>query len=454
MDIKLNNIDELNAALTVTLVQDDYQPGVTKALKDYQRKAQMPGFRPGKVPREIIKQRYEIPVKADEINRSLSKGLFDYLKENKIDYMGEPLPSQTVKPEGNFEKDTQFTFTFDIALAPKFEITIDNALTVNKYQIPVTDEVVEAAVKNYKDAAGKTVPTEVSGETSILKGEVFQVDANGERLPEGLSNKTSMPIANVKDEAQRAKFIGKKVDDKICFDLKQVFPNESEAKVVLNNDMLDFKTVNANFAFQITEILNFEQGELNQETFDKFFGKDKVHSEDEMKEFIKKQYEQKYDAESDYRLYFDARKELLNKADFNVPMAFMKRWLLTLEAYKDFDEEKLTKDFPSMEEDIKWNLIESKLVKDNAIEVTGDDELAMEVDILKGEFARYGLPLGSIPDETLDNYAKERLAKNEERNRVRTGVINRKLTELFKSKATLTPKEISYDDFIKLMEEA
>ena len=132
----------------------------------------------------------------------------------------------------------------------------------------------------------------------------------------------------------------------------------------------------------------------------------------------------------------------------------MKRWLLTLEAYKDFDEEKLTKDFPSMEEDIKWNLIESKLVKDNAIEVTGDDELAMEVDILKGEFARYGLPLGSIPDETLDNYAKERLAKNEERNRVRTGVINRKLTELFKSKATLTPKEISYDDFIKLMEEA
>ena len=316
----------------------------------------------------------------------------------------------------------------------------------------MADKDVDKTFENYKNAAGKNEPAEVSEEKSILKGEVFQVDDNGEKLAEGLSNTTSMLVSNVKDEKERAKFIGKKVGDKICFDLKQVFPNEAEAKAILNNNMLDFNTVNANFAFSITEILTFVPGELNQDVFDRFFGKDKVHNEEEMRAEIISQYKANYENESDYRLFIDAKAELLKKADFAVPMEFMKRWLLSLEQYKDFDKEKLETSFPSMEEDIKWNLIENHLVKDNKIEITEDDELAEEKEVMKAEFARYGLPVGSIPDDTLDGYAKERLAKDEERRRIRPIVINNKLTKIIKEKATLNNKEISYEDFVKLFE--
>ena len=452
MDIKFNKVDDLNATIKVSLVKDDYQPNVDKALKDYRKKAVLPGFRPGNVPMNLIKMKYEVPVKAEEINKTLSRGLFDYLKDNNIDYMGEPLPSLTEKPEGDFEKDSDFSFTFDIALAPQFQIAIDNALNVPKYTITVADKDVDKTFENYKNAAGKNEPAEVSEEKSILKGEVYQVDDNGEKLAEGLSNTTSMLVSNVKDEKERAKFIGKKVGDKICFDLKQVFPNEAEAKAILNNNMLDFNTVNANFAFSITEILTFVPGELNQDVFDRFFGKDKVHNEEEMRAEIISQYKANYENESDYRLFVDAKAELLKKADFAVPMEFMKRWLLSLEQYKDFDKEKLETSFPSMEEDIKWNLIENHLVKDNKIEITEDDELAEEKEVMKAEFARYGLPVGSIPDDTLDGYAKERLAKDEERRRIRPIVINNKLTKIIKEKATLNNKEISYEDFVKLFE--
>ncbi|MBQ5404198.1 MAG: trigger factor [Bacteroidales bacterium] len=453
MEVTQNNIDALNATIKVTLTKDDYQSKVDNSLKDIQRKANFKGFRPGKAPMGLVKKEFNTRVMAEEINKVLSKGLFDYLHDNKIDYMGDPLPSEREKTEVDFSKDTDYTFYFDIALAPEFDVQIDNNLKLTQYVIDVEPSVVDKAVEQYKNAAGKQEPAEVSTEKSFLKGEVFQVDEKGEKLEGGLSNTTSMLVDRVKDEKQRAGFIGKKVGDQISFDLTQVFPNESEAKALLGNNMIDFKTMNVNFAFKIEEISNFVQGELTQEVYDRFFGEDKVHNEDELRATIVEQYKEGYAMESDIKLMIDTRKTLVENGKFDVPMDFMVRWMLNLEQYKDFDREKLEKQFPNMKDDIKWNLIEGKIVKNNNIEISDDEMLEAAKDLTAQEFARYGIRPSQIPADMLDNYAKERLAKAQDKNMIRSQVVSKKITELVKEKATLTQQNISYADFSKLFED-
>jgi trigger factor len=260
-----------------------------------------------------------------------------------------------------------------------------------------------------------------------------------------------MLVSRIENADQKAKFVGRKAGDEIQFDLREVF-KEAEAKAMLGNKMLDFNTVNPNFAFKIDEITNFEKGELNQEIYDKFFGKDKVHNEDELRAEIKSQMDASYARESDYKLFLDAKEALIKASTFSVPLDFMKRWMLNLEQYREWDENKLVENFPNLESDIKWNLIENKIVRDNNIEVTPDDELAQAKLLVSAEFARYGIPASQIPADVLDNLAKERLAKNQDRSMVRNQVTSEKLTALVKEKASLTQQEISFEDFCKLFE--
>ncbi len=451
MEITQNNIDALNATIKVTLSKPDYEAPVKDSLKRIRKTANIRGFRPGQAPMELIKRQYLHPVMAEEVNKVLSKALFDYLKDNNVDYLGEPLPSNREKTEVDFEKDDDFTFYFDLALAPKFEVTIDNSMALTQYVIKPSDEEINKAMESYRNAAGKHEPAEQSGEESLLKGEVYQVKEDGTRNEEGLSNKTSMLVSRIENADQKAKFVGKKIGDEIQFDLKEVF-KETEAKAMLGNNMLDFNTVNPNFAFKIDEISNFVKGELTQEIYDKFFGKDKIHNEDELRAEINRQFEESYAHESDYKIFIDAKDALTKAATFDVPVDFMKRWMLNLEQYREWDEAKLVENFPNLENDIKWNLIENKIVKDNKIEISADEELEQTKKLVVAEFARYGVPASQIPADALDNIAKERLAKNQERNMIRNQITSEKITALVKEKATLTQQEISYEDFGKLFE--
>lgn len=453
MEITRNNIDALNATIKITVTKDDYQSKVDASLKEIQKKAVFKGFRPGKAPLGLVKREFNTRTKLEEVNKIVSKALSDYLKDNKIDYMGEPMPSES-HPEVQYDyaKDETFDFYIDIALAPEFDTDIDSSLSLKQYVINVDDATVEKAVEQYRNAAGKHQPAEVSGEKSLLKGEVYQIDSDNARLSDGLSNRTSMLVDRVKDEEQKKKFIGRKAGDEITFDLTQIFPNENEAKALLNNSMIDFKTMNVNFAFKIEEISDFVPGELNQEVYDRFFGKDKVHNEDELRVQIREQFTDGYASESDIKLLIDAKKALLESNSFDVPVEAMERWLLTLDEYKNLDREALRKRFPNLKDDIKWNLIEGKIVRKNNIEVSEDELLEAAKDITAQEFARYGLMPHQIPDDMLDNFAKERLAKNQDRNMFRSQVISQKITQLVKEKATLTQENISYEDFTKLFE--
>ncbi|MBQ5451785.1 MAG: trigger factor family protein, partial [Bacteroidales bacterium] len=223
MEITRNNIDALNATIKITVTKDDYQSKVDSSLKDIQKKAVFKGFRPGKAPLGLVKKEFNARTKADEINKIVSKELMNYLKENKVDYMGEPMPSEAHADIAyDYEKDENFDFYIDIALAPEFDTDIDSSLSLKQYVINIEDSAIDKAVEQYKNAAGKQQPAEVSGEKSFLKGEVYQIDSDNARIADGLSNRTSMLVDRVKDEEQRKKFIGRKAGDEITFDLSQI----------------------------------------------------------------------------------------------------------------------------------------------------------------------------------------------------------------------------------------
>lgn len=444
MNISKNNIDELHAVIKISLVKADYLSQVESALKNYRKRLVMPGFRKGNAPMSLVKKQYEQAATAEEVNKLLSETLFKYIQDEKLDILGEPLPSKTEQKPVNFQDEVQ-EFAFDIALAPQFEVKIDNNLKLNQYQISVADEDVNNYVDRYKQSAGKYENAEQSSDNSMLRGDVMEAGVEN-----GLSNKTSVLVSSIKDEAIKANFMGKKVGDVIDFDIKKAFPNEVDAKAMLGAKDLDFEKVNPNFQFKIESVQDFVKGELNQEFFDKIFGEDKIHNEEELKQKIASDMQESYKTESDYKLITDAQEELIKVSNFNIPLDFMKRWLLVSPQYKDMTEEKLDAQFPNLERDLKWNLIQSKLVNQYEIKVSQEEELEEAKEITTMELARYGLAIGQLPEEMLENFAKQRLQKQEDRNMIHSSIVNKKLVAIIKENASLEQKNVSYKEFADL----
>lgn len=451
MQITKNNIDELIATIKISLVKEDYQENVDKSLKIYQKRVTMPGFRQGKVPMGLIKRQYEKAVTFEEVNKLVGEKLFEYLDNEKIEYIGSPLPSEREKFQPNIDQP-DLSFAFDVALTPKFDVTIDNSLKLPKYNVTLSEDFLNNQVEAYKSQAGKYEIVEQVGEKSKLDGAVFQVDENGNKLENGLSNNTVMLVSNVKDEEIKKEFLGKKVGDQINFDLKKAFPNETDAKYMLANNAIDFNTINANFAFKIDKIEDFVPGELNQENFDKFFGADIVHNEDEMRAKIVEINQPSLQRDSDYKLMLDYREALTENIKFDLPLDFMVKWMLTRKENQDLTKESFLQKYPTFEKDLRWNLIQGKIVKDNNLTVSPDEELEAAKEMTISEFMQYGLMPNQIPADAIDNYAKERLGRERDKNIINNMVISNKITNLVKERATLEQKDVTNDEFNKLFE--
>ncbi len=451
MQITKNNIDELIATIKISLVKEDYQENVEKTLKDYRKRVAMPGFRQGKVPMGLIKRQYEKMVTFEEINKLVGEKLFEYLDNEKIDYIGQPLPSEREKSQPDFEQP-ELLFAFDVALSPKFDVVVDNSLKFTKYNVTLSDDFLNQQIESYKSQAGKFESADVVGEKSKLEGSVFQVDAEGNKLENGLSNNTSMLVSSVKDEDTKKQFIGKKVGEQINFDLKKAFPNETDAKYMLANNAIDFNTINANFAFHIDKIEDFIPGELNQENFDKFFGADTVHNEEEMRAKIVENYKPTLERDSDYKLMIDVREVLTSNTKFDLPVDFMVKWMLTRKENEGKTKESFLQDYPTFENDLRWNLIQGKIVKENNFTVSPDEELEAAKEMTISEFMQYGITPQHLPADALDNYAKERLGRERDKNIVRNMVISNKIINLVKEKSNLETKDITLDEFNKLFQ--
>lgn len=448
MNISLEKNGNVSAVLTVKMEKADYADNVKKAIKEMSRKAQMPGFRPGKVPVGLVQKMYGPQAKADAVNKLLNDSLFNYIKENKVNMLGEPLSSEKQQPQ-DIEKREDFEFVFDIALAPEFKAELAKDDTVDYYDIEVSDEQVDAQVKQLAQQAGHPEEAESYEERDILRGLIAELDADGQPKDGGLQvEKVSLMPTYFKNDDQKKIFEGAKKNDVITFCPSKAYEgSETEVAALLKVEKEKVGEYAGNFSFQVEEISRFVPAELNQDFFDQVFGKDAVKNEEEFRNKVKEGIAMQRTADSDYKFLLDVRAYMENKVgQLEFPDELLKKIMKANNPDKDdnFVEENYVKSI----EELKWHLIKEQLVAANDIKIEDKDVKAAAIQATRFQFAQYGM--NNIPDEYLEQYASEMLKKKEQVNALVERSIDTKLTAVLKTVVTLNHKSISVEDFGKM----
>ncbi|MBR2395616.1 MAG: trigger factor [Bacteroidaceae bacterium] len=450
MNVKFENVSKVQGLLTVSMEKADYQENVDKALKDARKKVQMPGFRPGMVPMSLVQKMYGKSIKADEINKLLQEKVFGYIKDNKIDMLGEPLPNEEKEAGMSLDDDNQ-TFYFDIALAPQFDAQIGKDDAVTYYEIKVTPEMVENQVKAYTQQNGHYEQVDAYQDKDVVKGQLVELNADGTAKEGGIvvEGATLMP-EYIKAAAQKKLFAKAKKGDVIKFNPSKAYEgNAIEISSLLNKKKEEVEGITADFSLTIQDITRFVESELNQEVFDRVFGKDAVKDEAGFRAKVEETLAQSFVPDSDYKFLLDVRAYLMEKVGkLEYAEDLLKR---IMKANKpDAQDDEAT--FQRSLEELTWHLIQEKLVEKYSIKVEDADIKAMAREATRAQFAQYGMM--NIPDELLDNYSKEMLKKRETVDGLVNRAIESKLTAALKKEVKLKNKKVTVDEFNKLFETA
>ena len=451
MKITFDCPDKINGQLTMTIEPADYQEQVEKTLKNYRKKAQVPGFRPGMVPMGMIKKQYGTAVKVEEINKLMGEKLYGYIQENKIEMLGEPLPSEKQEPQ-DFEKEGDLTFVFDIAVAPEFKVELTNKDKIDYYQIKVEDKLIDDQVQMYASQAGEFVKAETFSGNDTITGDMRELDADGNTKEGGIAAEGAMVMpAYIKDEDQKNLFDGCKAGDIITFNPKKAYPdNDAEVAALLKVQKDDVKDLTADFSYQITEIRHFQPADVDQKLFDRVFGEGTVTDEKAFREKIAETIAPQLQQNSDYKFMLDLRQYAENKVgELTFPEALLKR--VMMQNNKDKGADFVEKNFEGSIKELKWHLIKQQLVAANNVKVEEADLKAVAKEAIRAQFAQYGM--SNVPDDVLENYAAEQLKKRENVDNFVDRAVETKLTEALKNVVKLNQKEVTLEDFNKLMQE-
>ena len=427
MKITFENPDKINGLLTITVEKEDYQEKVEKTLKNYRKRAQVPGFRPGMVPMGMVKKQYGTAAKVDEINRLLGDKLMEYIRENNIQMLGEPLPSEKQVPQ-DLEQDGPFTFVFDIAVAPEFTAELSGNDKIDYYAIKVDDKLIDDQVQMFASQAGEFVKTDTFSGNDTLTGDLRELDADGNTKEGGITTDSGMIMpAYIKVEDQKKLFDGCKPGDIITFNPKKAYPdNDAEIAALLKVDKEQVKDLTADFSYQVTEIRHFQPAEVNQSLFDKVFGEGTVSSEKEFRQKIADSIQVQLSQNSDYKFLFDLRDYVEKKVgDLQFPEALLKRVMINNN--KDKGADYVEKNFEGSIRQLKWHLIKEQLVAANEIKVEDADLKNIAMVAVRQQFAQYGM--SNVPDDVLENYAK------------------------LKTVVKLNKKSVTLEEFNKMMQE-
>lgn len=446
MNVSLQNIDKVSALLTIKLEKADYQEQVEKSLKNIRQKAQVPGFRQGMVPMSLVKKMYAKSVMAEEVNKLLSERVYGYIKENNLSILGEPLPNVDKQPQIDFDTMEEFDFLFDIALAPEFKAEVAATDKVDYYTVDVTDEMVDNQIKSYTQRNGKYDQVDAYQENDMLKGLLAELDEAGNTKEGGIQVEGAVMMPSyMKSEAQKAIFAAAKVNDVLTFNPNEAYEgHEAEIASLLKIEKEAAAEIKSNFSFQVEEITRFVEGDLNQELFDLVFGKDVVTTEEEFRAKVKESIASQFVADSDYKFLLDARKVIEAKVGkLEYPDALLKRIMLLNNT--DKGEEFVNENYDKSVEELTWHLIKEQLVQQAEIKVEQEDVLNMAKDATRAQFAQYGML--SVPEDILENYAKEMLKKKESIDGLVNRVVEAKLAAVLKGKVTLENKVVSVEEF-------
>lgn len=448
MNISLQNVSNVSAVLTAQIEKADYQEKVEKALKTLRQRVNMPGFRKGMVPMGLIKKQYGVSVLLEEVDKLLQEKVGEYIRENKVNMLGTPLPKEN---NANFETDENFEFSFDIALAPEFSIELSNNDTVDYYDIDVTDEMVEQQVNMYRQRTAKYDKVEDYQGKDMLKGLLAELDENGNTKEGGVQVEGAVMMPTyMKNDDQKAIFNGAKVNTVLVFNPSVAFDNnEAELASLLKVKKEEVANYKGNFSFQIEEITRMIPGELNQELFDQVLGEGKASNEEEFRAQVKESISTQFVADSDYKFLIDLRAYTMGKVGkLEFADDLMKR--IMLDNNKEKGEEYVNENYEKSLEELTWHLIKEKLVEANGIKIEQSDIQDMAKEATRAQFAQYGMI--NVPEELLENYSKEMLKKRESVEALVNRAIESKLAAAVKGQVTLNHKAVSVEDFNKMFQ--
>ena len=452
MNISFENSDKVNGLLTITVEEADFNASVEKTLKDYRKKANIPGFRPGQAPMGLIKRQFGASVRYDAVNKFVGEQLYKYIQDNNIQMLGEPLPSAKQETPADIEKPAPYTFVFDIAVAPEINMTLDGRNKIDYYTIKADDKLINEQIEMYQSRAGKYEKAEEYNAelNDMLKGDLRELDAEGNTKEGGITVEGAVLMPSyIKVDEQKHLFNNAKPGDIITFNPRKAYPEgEAEISALLKIDREVAKDLESNFSFQITEIQRFVKAELNQELFDQVFGEGTVKSEDEFRAKIAEGLKPQLEANSDYKFMLDVRTYCENKVgELTWPDELLKRIMLLNN--KDKGEDFVEKNYAESIKQLKWHLIKEQLVKANEIKIEDADVKAAAIEMARMQFAQYGMT--NVPDEYVENYANELLKKREAVDNFVERAIDVKLAAALKSTVSLNNKEVTLDEFNEMM---
>ncbi|WP_046755205.1 trigger factor [Kordia jejudonensis] len=435
MNITRENIDALNAVVTVEIAKEDYNDKVTKILTDYRKTANIPGFRKGHVPMGLVKKQYGKAVLVDEVNKLLQEGLNKYLVEEKLDILGNPLPR--MQEEFNWDAEN-FSFEFELGLAPEFNVDLKkNAVT--QYDIVADEKMIDGQVENIRKQYGKLISQDEVTEESEVTG----VFTNEEKE---IENSVTFGLDKIKGKRNVNKFVGAKVGDTLTLKTKGLFNDDHDVMNFLKVSHDDAHDLDIEVSFKINEANTRELAELNQELFDKLFGEGNVNTLEEVKQKIKEDAEKQFVQQSDQRLLNDVTEDLIENTKFDLPDGFLKKWIQSA-GEKELSVEEAEEEYTKSEKGLRYQLIQDRLVKDNEVKVEFEDLKEFARQMIRAQMAQFGQMNPS--DQELDDIAARILSNQDEVRRLTDQLLSQKLLELFKEKANLKKKEVTYENFVK-----
>lgn len=447
MNITKESIDELNARVTIKLSPADYQPQVDKTLKEHARKANMPGFRPGKVPVGVVKKMYGSSILVDEVNKMLGNKLYEFIENEKLEILGNPLPSEEVKPVADFEKPADMEFTYDLGLAPKIELDLGKKFKFDHFKIEATDKDIESSLENISKRSGEMVEHDTIADNDLVKVQWVELNADGSIKEGGVLNSSSVALDKLNADLKK-QLIGKKLEESLTVNYRDFSDSDTDLAAMLAVTVEELQNVNESFKITIEKIQRLQPAELNEELFKKMYPDGSVTTLDEMKEKIKVDYAAYFEQESDKKLKNDMVIDLLKNTKVELPDEFLKRWLTTVGEKKSTREE-VEKEYPNYKDGLKWQLIQNKIIRDKDIKVDMEELRAGIREQLLRQFAQYGMQ--QADDEMMDEMVDKFMKREDEVRRMNDQLYDQKVMDLFKSMATLTEKKVSSEKFYEML---
>jgi trigger factor len=445
MNITRENNGNVNAVIKVLIEKSDYEKTVEETLKDYRQKSAMPGFRPGKAPIGLIRKRFGKALLAEEINKMLSQNLTRYLVDEKLKVLGEPLSSAEHQKPINWDTDENFEFAFDVALAPKVEVAVDENDKIEYFTIKVSDEMVGQQVDMITSQMGQNLVAEEVKEGTLVRGDFSELDEQGNVKEDGINAAGVLLSVNlIKDEEIKKQFIGKKSEDVITFDPVAAYQDRHEVGHLLKISHEQADNLNSSFNFTVKEISTFEKAELNEELYKKIYGEEtEVKTEDDLRAKLKEEIAFSLKQASDRRFATDVRDRLVEKFNPELPEEFLKRWLK--ETNKDVTDEQIEKDFNGFMKDLQWQLIKEAIIKENELKVEEAEVFELAKKLAQAQYQQYGMY--DVPEEQLESFAKMITDKPEEKERLYNKLFEDKVVEVIKTKVTVENREVTREEF-------